>query len=327
MDTTLFYILFNLAILGALVADLGLFNRSPHAPSVKEATLTSLFWIVVAMVFGAGIWMVKGPVLGMQWFTAYTMEKALSVDNLFIFSLIFGYFKIKAQYRHKVLFYGILGALTLRTGMLVAGVTLVSTFHWLLYLFGAFLLYTGGKMLIGALKGEEEENDVEDSWGVRIARWLVPVHMGEHKGKFMLKVIRLGKSDLPRGLNGKPYPAGTTTTYVATTMLIALVAVEISDVVFAVDSIPVVLAVTQDFMVAYTATVFAILGLRSLFFVLEHLLSRLRYLPLALGTVLAFIGFKMLIADFAHISVGASLAVVLLTLALATVASVLNPKE
>lgn len=313
MSTALFYLLFNSAVLAAMVADLGLFNRTPHAPSVKEATLTSLFWVAVAVAFGAGVWLCKGPVLGMQWFTAYTMEKALSVDNLFIFSLIFGYFKIKPKYRHKVLFYGILGALTLRTGMLLAGVTLVQMFDFLLYGFGAFLLYTGLNML---LAGDDEQDDVAESWAVRIARGLnLPLLFDPrldrrkpwgNEGKF---TVRLGSRRL------------------YTLMFLALIAVEIADVVFAVDSIPVVLAVTQDFMVAYSATILAILGLRSLFFVLEHLLSRLRYLPVALGFILAFIGAKMLVADFFPISVGVSLAVVLSTLALATVTSVLNPEE
>lgn len=318
MSTITLYILFNLAVIAALVADLGLFNRKPHAPSVKEATLTSLFWVGLSVAFGAGVWWWGGPALGMQWFTAYTMEKALSVDNLFVFSLILAYFKVAPQYRHKVLFYGVLGAIIFRTLMLVAGVTLVSTFHWLLYLFGAFLLFTGVKMLVN---NEDDEADVENSLAVRIVHSLglpLCVDYKPGEGKFWVR------------LPGVPIAFPTEKSKgqrVFTLMFLALIAVEIADVVFAVDSIPVVLAVTQHFMVAYTATIMAILGLRSLFFVLEHLLSRLRYLPLALGFILAFIGAKMLAADFIPISVGASLAVVLSTLALATVASALNPEE
>lgn len=315
MTTATFYILFNCAVLAALVTDLGIFNRKPHAPSVKEATFTSLFWVAVSLAFGAGIWFFKGPVLGMQWFTAYTMEKALSVDNLFVFSLIFGYFKIKPEYRHKVLFYGIIGAIIMRTFMLLMGVTLVSTFHWLLYIFGAFLLYTGVKMLIA---GDNEDTDVSKSLAVRIAGKFFKVDPNpDHSGKFFIQVPTHSELGL----------VGVTGVRMASLMLLALVAVEISDVVFAVDSIPVVLAITQDFMVAYTATILAILGLRSLFFVLEHLLSRLRYLPIALGFILAFIGAKMLVADFIHISVGASLAVVLAALTLAGVTSMLNPEK
>lgn len=305
MSTLTFFILFNLAVAGALALDLGVFNRKAHAPSVKEATLASLFWIGVSLLFGAGIWFFKGPVLGMQWYTAYTMEKALSVDNLFVFSLIFGYFKIDPKYRHKVLFYGVLGAIVMRTGMLLAGVTLVQTFHWALYLFGGFLFYTGIKMLLT----KDDEPDVENGLAMRIIRRLGLRVSNSVQGKFWFK---------------ERYQGVIGTTF--TPLFLALIAVEISDVVFAVDSIPVVLAVTQDFMVAYTATIMAILGLRALFFVLEHLLSRMRYLPMALGFILAFIGAKMLAADFFHISVGVSLAVVLATLTLATVASVLNPE-
>lgn len=319
MSALTFYVLFNLGVLAALVADLGIFNRKAHAPSVKEASLTSLFWVAVSIAFGIGVWHFEGPTLGIQWFTAYTMEKALSVDNLFVFSLIFGYFKIDPKYRHKVLFWGILGAIVMRTGMLLAGVTLVQTFHWLLYIFGVFLLYTGVKMILA--KGDDEA-DVENSMAVRIVRKLgLPViNHPRAEGKFWVRLPKMSYSMAAQAskINRQRFHV--------TTLFLALVAVEISDVVFAVDSVPVVLAVTQDFMVAYTATIMAILGLRSLFFVLEHLLSRLRYLPLALGFILAFIGGKMLIADFFHIPVGVSLAVVLATLTLATVASVLNPE-
>lgn len=311
METTTFYIVFNLAVLAALALDLGIFNRKAHAPSIREATVTSLIWVAVSIAFGIGVWHYSGPVLGMQWFTAYTMEKALSVDNLFVFSLIFAYFKIDPKYRHKVLFYGILGAIIMRTGMLVAGITLVQTFHWLLYIFGAFLLYTGIKMLTAK---DDDDADVQNSLAVRIVsrlglRFAAPP-VGE--GKFWVTQTH-------------PYTGKPVRFY--TSMFMALIAVEIADVVFAVDSIPVVLAITQDFMVAYTSTILAILGLRSLFFVLEHLLSRLRYLPIALGFILAFIGSKMLIADFYHVPVSISLAVVLSALIVATVASAFNPEK
>lgn len=310
---------FTLVVAAALAYDLFIANRNPSAPTVKQAALSSLGWIALAVAFGGVMWWVRGAADAGLYFTAYLMEKSLSVDNLFVFSLIFTYFGIKPEYRHKVLYWGIFGAIILRIIMISAGVGLVSMFSWVLYLFGAFLVYAGFKMFKG---GQDEPEDVGNSYAVRIARWLVPVWTGDHKGKFFVKrpdFLKVKVTGLQTAYVG--------TSRAATTMLLALVAVEIADVMFAVDSIPVVVAFTQDFTIAFTSNLMAILGLRSLFFLLDHLLSRLVYLTYALGFALVFIGVKMLIVDFIHIPTSVSIGCIIGALVVATVASVVKTRN
>lgn len=307
-------LLFILMVGGALAFDLFVANAKAHAPTVKQAALNSLAWVALAVAFGGLMWWERGAHDAGLYFTAYLMEKSLSVDNLFVFSLIFAYFGIKGEHRHKVLYWGIFGAIVLRIVMIGAGVQLVSMFSWLLYPFGAFLVYAGIKMF---RQGEDEPEDVGNSLAVRIARWLVPVWTGDHKGKFFVYPLqkRLGN------------PHTVTRTRAATTMLLALVAVELADVIFAVDSIPVVVAFTQDFTIAFTSNLMAILGLRSLFFLLDHLLSRLVYLSYALGFALTFIGVKMLIADFVHIPTGISIGLIIGALVVAALASLYSTRN
>lgn len=299
-------LLFGCVVLPALALDLLVLNRGACTPTLRNAVANSVAWIALACAWGGVLGWLEGPQAMGLYFTAYLMEKSLSVDNLFVFSLIFTYFGIEPRYRHKVLYWGIIGAVLLRATMIAAGVQLVAMFSWLLYLFGAFLLYAGYKMFRG---GGDEPEDVGNSLAVQVAQKLVPTWSGFHEGKFFVKEKYLPKTALiPKKM--------------ATRLLLALVAVELADVLFAVDSIPVVVAFTGSFTIAFTSNLMAVLGLRSLFFLLDHLLSRLVYLSYALGFALAFIGFKMLAAPWLHVSTGLSIGTILGALAVATLASV-----
>lgn len=314
-------LIFIVMVCAALAFDLCVANRTAHTPTVKQAVGNSLAWIALSVAFGGVIWFERGAHDAGLYFTAYLMEKSLSVDNLFVFSLIFTYFNIQGQYRHKVLYWGIFGAIALRLLMIGAGVGLVQAFSWVLYPFGAWLVFAGVKMF---RQGDEEPDDVGDSLAVRIASKLVPIWKGgprldsihQHGGKFFMNRY-VPVPGTWRDVKSKRF---------ATTMLLALVAVELADVIFAVDSIPVVVAFTKDFTLAFTSNLMAILGLRSLFFLLDHLLSRLIYLPYALGFALAFIGVKMLSVDFLHIPTGYSIGVIVGALGVATVASIIKTK-
>lgn len=271
----------------------------PHAPTVTEASLWSLGWVILSCLFGGYVWLHMGADAGTRWFTAYVMEKSLSVDNLFVFSLIFGYFQIPVKFQHKCLLWGMLGVFVLRGTLLLIGVGAVQSFHWLTYVFGAILVYNGLKMF----KQEDDDHDVENEPAVKIAKKLVPYQPEKTLGGNFF-------------VNSK-----------ATRLLVCVVAIELADVIFAVDSIPVVVSVTQDFFLAITSNVAAILGLRSLYFLLEHLLNRLHYLPIALAAVLTFIGAKMLLAHWVHITQVQSLGVVFGLLIFATIASIMKGKQ
>lgn len=317
------FLLFNLAVIVALMIDLGVINKKAQAPTVRQAALWSLAWISLAVAFGAGVWGVQGAEHGTRWFTAYIMEKSLNVDNLFVFSLIFAYFHIPSKFQHKCLVYGVIGVALLRGLLITAGIQAVTSFHWLLYLFGAFLVYAGVTMF----RSNDDDNEVENSWAVRIAKHLVPYLPQQIlDGKFFVRRVIISYSGAKIPLVGGPYTQLPIKTY-ATRLLVCLFAIEIADVLFAVDSIPVVVSVTQNFFLAYTSNIMAILGLRSLYFLLDHLLHRLAYLPYALGLILAFIGTKMLIEPWLPISQLHSLAVVFGLLAGATVLSILTTKE
>lgn len=270
----------------------------PHAPTVLEASLWSLSWVALSCLFGLLVWLNMGPDAGTKWFTAYVMEKSLSVDNLFVFSLIFGYFNIPTKFQNRCLLWGIVGVFILRGALLLAGVGAVQTFHWLTYVFGAILIWNGLKMF----KAEDDEPNVENELAVRIAK----------------KTLSYQAEKV---LSGKFFIQGK-----ATRLFVCLVAIELADVIFAVDSIPVVISVTQDLFLALTSNIAAILGLRSLYFLLEHLMKRLTYLPLALGAILVFIGAKMLLESVVHITQLQSLAVVFGLLGIASAASLLKTK-
>ena len=291
---------FHLFVFAMLALDLGVFNRKAHAPSVKEAAAWSAVWISLALVFNLMIFKAEGPQKGLEWLTAFLLEKSLSVDNLFVFVLLFASFKVELRHQHKVLFWGVLGALVMRAAMILAGTALLNRFTWMIYVFGGFLIFTGIKMLFFA----SEKRDPAMHPAVRLFKRLIP--FDEHGGHEHLFSIRNGRR-------------------CATPMLLVLLSVEITDLVFAVDSIPAVLAVSRDPFVVYTSNVFAILGLRSLYFLLAKMMDRFHRLEKGLAVILAFVGLKMTLAEWMHISTVVSLLVILGVLVLSVIASLVWP--
>ena len=248
-------------MLAVLALDLGVFHRKAHAVGFKEALSWTGVWVTLAVLFGAGVWFWAGPQKGLEFFTGYLIEYSLSADNVFVFVLIFSYFAVPTPWQHKVLFWGVLGALVMRLVMIGLGVALIRQFGWILYVFGAFLLFTGFKMVFG----KSEEIHPERNPVVRWFRKLAPVTSGYHGDRFVARV------------DGRR---------AATPLLVVLVCIEVSDLVFAVDSIPAIFAVTLDPFIVYTSNVFAILGLRSLYFVLAGMVNKFHYLKTGLGVVL-----------------------------------------
>ena len=294
---------FTLFVLAMLALDLGVFNRKAHVVGFREALTWTGVWVTLAMIFNAGVWYFAGPQKALEFFTGYLIEYSLSADNVFIFALIFSYFAVPPQWQHKVLFWGVLGALVMRVIMIFAGVALISRFHWTLYIFGAFLIFTGLKMIFG----KDEEVHPEHNPIVRWFRKLVPVSSGHHEDKL---VVRVG---------GR---------LMATPLMVVLVCVEVTDVIFAVDSIPAIFAVTLDPFIIYTSNVFAIMGLRSLYFVLGGMMGMFHYLKVGLGAVLSFIGVKMLLGHTAwKIDTLVALGVVAAILAASVVASLVHARR
>jgi TerC family integral membrane protein len=287
---------FNLFILALLALDLGVFHRKAHAVSLREATLWSAVWITLALLFNAGIWMFRGPEAGVQFLTGYLIEKSLSVDNIFVIALLFGYFAVPAIHQHRVLFWGILGALVMRAAFILAGAALLEAFHWIIYAFGAFLILTGLRMaLVRDTEIHPERNPV-----LHLVRRLIPVTSDYRGGRFFVRE------------NGRRW---------ATPLFLVLVLVESTDVVFAVDSIPAIFAVTADPFLVYTSNIFAILGLRSLYFLLAGVMQKFVYLKLGLSAILVFVGTKMTITDLYKIPSLVSLLVVAALLGVAIAAS------
>ena len=287
---------FNLFILGMLALDLGVFHRKAHVVSVREAGAWSAVWVTLALAFNAGVWHFLGRQKGLEFLTGYLIEKSLSIDNVFVIALIFSYFAVPPEYQHRVLFWGILGALAMRAAFIAAGTALIANFHWILYVFGAFLVVTGIKMALAPDRGlEPDRNPV-----LRLVRRLLPVTDRYHGQRFFVR------------------DAGR---LVATPLFLVLVLVETTDLIFAVDSIPAIFAVTSDPFLVYTSNVFAILGLRSLYFLLAGVMQELAYLKLGLAAILVFVGTKMTIAGWYKVPAGVSLAVVAGILALAVGAS------
>lgn len=285
-----------------LALDLLVFHRHAHVVKVKEALLFSAFWIALALAFNVVIWWWQGPEVALQFFTGYLIEKSLSIDNLFVFLLIFSYFAVPSIYQHRVLFWGVLGALVMRFVFIVAGAALLARFHWLIYVFGVFLIFTGLRM---ARKGDEEIHP-EKNPVVNFVRRLMPVTPDYQGGRFFIR-------DMGR--------------LMATPLFIVLVMVETTDVIFALDSIPAIFAITTDPFIVYTSNVFAILGLRSLFFALAGVMVMFHYLKLGLSAVLTFIGAKMVLADFLHIPIGISLLIIAGILIASVVASLIWPQN
>ncbi|MEZ4815759.1 MAG: TerC family protein [Bdellovibrionota bacterium] len=299
------WIYFNLGVVALLILDLGVFNKKAHVIKIKEAIGWSIFWIFLATLYGIYIYTSRGATLATEYFTAYVVEKSLSVDNLFVFAIIFETFKIERKHQHRLLFWGVLGAIVLRATMILAGSALLERFHFLIYVFGAILLFTGIKFL---LKKGSDHFEPKKSKTYRLAQKFLPLTDVPHDGHFR-------RLDPQKG-------------YKAFTLyFVALLVIETTDVLFAVDSVPAVLAISRDPFIVYTSNIFAILGLRALFFVLEDLLERFYYLQSALGVILSYVGIKMLIEYWYKIPVPVNLAVILGTLFISILMSFLLDKK
>ena len=299
MHSVLFWILFNLFVIVVLTFDLGVLHRRPHVIKFREALGWSAAWILLAASFAVLVYFWHGRGATLDFVTGYLIEQSLSVDNLFVFLLIFRYFRVPAQHQHKVLSWGIVGALAMRAIFILLGVSLIHRFEWITYVFGAFLVYTG----IQLFRHKEMQVNPEGNLLIRAFRRWVPVTPDFVEGKFLVR---------RKGLYATP-------------LLIVLLVVETTDLLFAVDSIPAVLAITTDPFIVYTSNVFAILGLRSMYFALAGMMEAFHYLHYGLSVILVFIGAKMLLAEFYPIGTHVALAVVIGVLAISIAASVLHP--
>jgi tellurite resistance protein TerC len=302
IGTPSLWIGFTLFILTLLALDLGVFHRKAHAVGMKEALIWSLVWISLAFLFNAGVYSWFGPERGLEFLTGFLIEKALAVDNIFVFVVLFSYFNVPAALQHKVLFWGILGALLMRAVFITLGGVLLQQFHWVMYVFGAFLILTGVKLLV---QKDAEMHPERNPLFLLFMRFVptLPAYRGE---RFFVRQ------------SGRWY---------ATPLFVVLAAVEVTDLVFAIDSIPAIFAVTSDPFIVYTSNIFAILGLRSLYFLLAGVIHRFHYLKTGLAFVLAFVGVKMLIVDVYHIPIGLSLGVIALLIGGAIGASLLWPPK
>lgn len=302
-STTGLWLGFSLFILLMLSLDLGLFNRKAHRITYREAATWSAIWISLACVFAAIVFRYQGSDRGLEFVTGYVIELSLSVDNLFVFLLIFSYFKVPAKYQHRVLFWGVMGALVMRLTMIFIGAALIDRFYWIIYFFGGFLVYTGIRMFTQ----KETEIEPENNPLVKLVTRFIPVVRHYDEQKFFTRV------------NGK---------LTGTLLLLVLVVVEFTDLVFAVDSIPAIFAITTNTFIVYTSNVFAILGLRSMYFLLAGVVEKFHYLKMGLAIVLTFIGVKMLVTAVGfHLPIHFSLIFVGVVLISSVVASLLRPKE
>jgi len=303
MHTNLwFWIAFNCGVLCVLAIDLFGFQRRAHAPTTKEAAICTAVWVALSLGFNTLIWYWEGHAKALEFLTGYLVEYSLSVDNIFVFALVFSYFAVPPAYQHCVLFWGIFSALILRGVTIGLGVAFVEAFHWALYLFGVFLLFTGIKMFLGRKKVV----DIARNPLIRLVRRLLPVTDTYHGASFT--VAREGRRLL-------------------TPLTLVLIMIEITDILFALDSIPATFGITHDPFIVYTSNVFAILGLRSLYFLLAGVVDKFFYLKPALAIILSFIGAKMLLADVYHISTAVSLSIVSLVLLAAIVLSLLVNRQ
>ncbi len=285
-----------------LVLDIGLFHRKAHEVRVKEALLESAFWIVLALLFNLGVYFWKGGEIALQFLTGYLIEKSLSIDNIFIFAVIFSYFRVPAKYQHSVLFWGIVGALVFRAVFIIGGIALIQQFHWMIYVFGVFLVFTAIKLAWS----KDQQIHPEKNPVLRLFRKLMPVSKEYAEGKFFIRE------------NGR---------LLATPLFVVLLVVETTDVIFALDSIPAILAITHDPFVVYSSNAFAILGLRALYFALSGTMKMFHHLHYGLSVILGFVGVKMILSDIYKIPIAASLCVIAGVLVLSVVASLLWPKK
>jgi tellurite resistance protein TerC len=301
METSIwFWVAFNAFILLMLAIDLGVFNRKSHTISTREALGWVALWVSLGLAFNVVVYFWHGREAALQFLTGYILEYSLSIDNIFVFLMLFTYFKVPPQYQHRVLFWGILGALILRATLILAGITLINMFHWVIYIFGGILIVSGIKLAANP----HEEIEPEKNPVLKFLKRVLPVADKYSGGKFFIR-------ESGRRL--------------ATPLLIVLIFIELTDLMFALDSIPAIIGITRDMFIVYTSNVFAILGLRSLYFALAGVMGMFRYLPYGLAAVLIFVGVKMCIEWLIHIPVIVSLGTIVLLLGLSILLSLLIP--
>ena len=296
------WVAFNVFVLLMLALDLGVFHRTSHAVSLKEALGWSAVWIALALLFNAGLYFWQGQEPALQFLTGYLIEKSLSVDNIFVFVLLFSALSVPAAYQHRVLFCGVLGALLMRGTLIAMGAVLLEDFHFVLYVFGAFLIFTGIRIALH----KKTEIYPDRNPILKFVRRLVPVTEEYEHDRFFVRRSRQ---------------------FLATPLLLVLVAVETTDLIFAVDSIPAIFAVTTDPFLVYTSNVFAMLGLRSLYFVFANIIHKFYYLRVGLAIILSYVGVKMIVTDFYHVPSAFSLLVITLILAITIVASIIHARR
>jgi tellurite resistance protein TerC len=284
-------------VLGMLALDLGVFHRKAHTVSLKEAATWSVVWVAISLIFNAFVYRFIGSQQGIEFLTGYLIEKSLSVDNIFVFVLIFSYFNVPSQYQHRVLFWGVLGALVMRAFFILVGVQLLSMFWWMVLVFGGFLIFTGVRMAFH----QDEEIHPEANPVIRLFKRFMPVTTEYHGQKFFIR-DHVGK-------------------LIATPLFMVLILVESTDLLFAVDSIPAILAISTDPFIVFTSNVFAILGLRALYFLLAGVMDKFRYLKQGLAVILVYVGFKMVISHWYHIPTVLSLGVIAFVLTISVVVS------
>jgi tellurite resistance protein TerC len=297
------WIIFSIFVLGMLALDLGVFSRKPHEVKFKEALLWSIVWITLSLIFNAWIYYEFGGTKALEFLTGYLIEKALSVDNIFVFVVLFASFAVPKIYQHRVLFWGVIGALLMRAIFIGLGAALISRFHWIMYVFGAILIYTGFKLM---RQGDDHDPHPERNPIYKLGRRLMPA-VPEYHGK-AFTIMK----------DGRRY---------ATPLLMVLIAIEATDVVFAVDSIPAIFAITTDPFIVYTSNIFAILGLRAMYFLLAGVIDKFHFLNIGLAVVLIFVGLKMIVAEWFKVPIGISLAVIAGVLGGSIVASMIWPKH
>lgn len=294
--------IFLLAVLFMLAVDLGVFHRKAHVVSFKEAAIWSVVWVVVALIINGVVWAWLGRQKALEFFTGYLVEKALSADNIFVFAVIFNYFAVPPEYRHRVLFWGVLGAIIFRLAFILAGTALLKKFHWIIYVFGVIVIVSGIKLLTR----KEEQIHPERNPVLRLARRFLPITPNYHGQKFLVRIEDK---------------------FMATPLLLVLLVVESTDIVFAVDSIPAIFAITRDPFIVFTSNVCAILGLRALYFLLEGMMRLFRYLDEGLAIILVFIGVKMLVSEFYKIPTSVALGFVVLVLTVTIVLSLMAERR
>jgi tellurite resistance protein TerC len=294
--------LFGVLIAIALALDLFVVHRRAHALKIKEALLGSAAWIALALLFNVGVYLYRGPTAGVEFLTGYVIELSLSVDNLFVFLLLFRYFAVPAQYQHKVLFWGIIGAVAMRLAFILAGVSLLERFHWAIYVFGLILVVSGVRMV----RQSEAEIHPERNPVLAVFRRFIPISSSYEGDRFMVRRERM---------------------WLATPLMLVLIMVETTDLVFAVDSIPAVLAITSDPFIVFTSNIFAVLGLRALFFSLAGVMQLFHYLHYGLSAILVFVGLKMILSDLFKVPTPIALGIVVAILAICVVASLIWPQK